>query len=111
MSAKSDTWHTFEVEHLDSLPHRAGVYAVFVGGELVYVGQSNDLCVRFRGHNIRCGFDANIKLPWCDVPWATPVYVKVKFSRVLGDWAMWEIRLITRLKPRFNRNYVRLRAA
>lgn len=104
-------WREFDIEHLGLIPRVPGVYVVFMAGKVVYVGQSADVRVRIREHRIRYGFSSNILTPWGNVSQGEGLYIKVKFSRVLGDWAMWEIRLIARLQPPGNRNYVRARVA
>ena len=93
------------------MPAAAGVYAIYIGGELVYVGQSVDVQNRFHGHNLRFGYSPCILTPWGEYPINTPITVKVKLSRRRGDWAMWEIRLIHRLRPIFNRQYLGRRRA
>lgn len=96
---------------LSSLPRCPGVYAIYFDDELVYVGQSNDVGARLIRHRIQYGYARNIHTPWGSIPDTVNVTAKVKRSRVLGDWAMWEIRLICRLKPRFNMNYLKRRTA
>lgn len=86
-----------------SLPRFAGVYAVYFDDGLVYVGSSTDIANRFSEHRIRHGYGKNIITPWGDVDSTTRVTLKVRRSARVGDWAMWEIRLIKRLKPKFNR--------
>lgn len=85
-----------------SLPDRPCVYAVYFGCDLVYIGQTNRLCNRFAEHKFRRGYANEIITPWCELPGDTQVTIKAKFSERYGDWAMWEIRLIHRLKPIFN---------
>jgi len=87
------------------LPNRACVYAVYFNDLLVYVGQSSSLSNRFSGHAFRYGYAKLIITPWQDIPIDTKIKVKAKFSERLGDWAMWEIRLIRKLKPQFNRHH------
>lgn len=85
-----------------NFPRCAGVYAVYFNDSLVYIGQSCDISNRFSEHSIRYGYGRNIITPWADVPETTTIKVKVKRSRRIGDWAMWEIRLIRRLHPVLN---------
>jgi hypothetical protein len=93
------------------LPRIAGVYAVYVDGALVYVGSSCDVANRFSEHRIRYGYANEIITPWGEYPITSQFAVKVKRSRVLGDWAMDEIRLICRLQPPFNRQHRGKKAA
>lgn len=106
------TWATVDPVHaeLNGLPRVAGVYAIYFDNELVYIGQSNDLGARLVRHGIKFGYARNIHTPWGSVPDSVKVTAKVKRSRRTGDWAMWEIRLIQRLQPRFNRTFLRKRA-
>ena len=93
------------------LPRCAGVYAIYFDGELVYIGQSNNIANRFSEHKFRHGYARCIRTPWADIDENTVITVKVKRSRRLGDWAMWEIRLIHRLKPFYNRQHRGRKAA
>ncbi len=94
-----------------SLPRFAGVYAVYFDEHLVYLGSSVDIANRFSEHRIRFGYAKNLITPWGDVSSDTRITLKVKRSRVRGDWAMWEIRLIHRLQPMFNRQHRGRKAA
>lgn len=85
-----------------SIPARPGVYVIYFDGRPVYVGQSANLRARVSGHRIRHGYGKTIHTPWEELPHTAAVTVKVKCSRRIGDWAMWEIRLIARLRPEFN---------
>jgi excinuclease UvrABC nuclease subunit len=103
-------WEQYDLMQ-DRLPRFAGVYAVFFDGDLVYVGSSTDIANRFSEHKVRFGYAKNIVTPWAVVPDSTRVTLKVRRSRIRGDWAMWEIRLIFRLQPQFNRQHRGRRAA
>jgi len=100
-------WKAIEVipTNGERLPAGAGVYVIYIAGVPVYVGQSVDIRNRFNGHNFRFGYSPCIHTPWGDYPQGTPIIAKIKLSRRLGDWAMWEIRLISRLRPAFNRHF------
>jgi hypothetical protein len=104
-------WVAFDPVMPFRIPKSAGVYAIYLNGELVYVGQSNNLLVRLSRHRIRHGYSGNLKTPWGEFPGETHLTGKLKVSRVRGDWAMWEIRLIERLMPKFNRTFVSRRSA
>ena len=95
----------------DQLPRSAGVYAIYFNGRLVYVGQSCDIANRFSEHRFRYSYANTISTPWTELPSDAVITVKVKASRRLGDWAMWEIRLIARLRPLYNRQHKRRQAA
>lgn len=95
-------WKVFSWRDLTEMPRQPAVYAVYINGELIYIGQSVDLRNRFYEHKIRYSYAKEIRLPWVDVPDDTEVTIKASISRKYGDWAMRELRLIRRLKPRFN---------
>ena len=108
----SGRWLRYELfSGRGALPRLAGVYAVYFDEQLVYIGSSVDIANRFSEHKIRYGYAKNIITPWCTVPASTSITIKVKRSRVRGDWAAWEIRLIHRLRPEFNRQHRGRRAA
>jgi excinuclease UvrABC nuclease subunit len=103
-------WKEFRLFPIkDQFPNKPCVYTVFFDGKLVYVGQSNSLSNRFSGHAFRFGYGKNILTPWQDLPNTTKIRIKAKFSERLGDWAMWEIRLIRRLKPIYNTHHLNKR--
>jgi excinuclease UvrABC nuclease subunit len=88
-------------------PVAAGVYAIYVNGELVYVGSSKNLRQRLAQHNVRYGYSPSVITPWGQFHHADASYhCKVKVSRRYGEWAMLELRLIRRLKPRCNTRHV-----
>lgn len=87
-----------------------GVYAIYVDGELVYIGQSVNIRNRLKMHNIRYSYGNSIIVPWGDGRCKT-CHVKVSYSKKYGDWAMRELRLIKRLKPKFNVLHVGRRLA
>lgn len=65
-----------------------GVYAIYDPlGTLVYIGSSMNL--RRRVARYRCNKNPDWKL-------------KVRYTKVVGEWAFREIRLIRRLSPELN---------
>lgn len=84
------------------LPKEPACYAVYMDGELVYVGQTQDFCARLRGHRLRHGYSNNFHTPWGQ---CKSLLVKARFADRSGDWAMREYRLIKRLQPRENAQY------
>lgn len=105
-------WRSYDLlAGANPLPRAAGVYVIFIDDEAVYVGSSVNVAVRFYEHKFRYGYGNNIITPWGDLRNDRKVSVRVRRSKRLGDWAMWEIRLIHRLKPRFNQQHLRKRAA
>lgn len=91
------------------LPRFPAVYAVLFDGVVVYVGQSSDIRERFSRHSIKAGYGMVYRTPWGEVPHSVDITAKMKLSRRYGDWAMWELRLIRRLRPRLNGTFVNLR--
>lgn len=76
------------------IPNLPGVYAIYYAEELVYIGQSESLRDRIRYHE---------KLG--------PAHkedgkVKVKLCPKLGEWHMVSFRLLKRLRPRLNKQFV-----
>lgn len=99
-------WTAFDPRQWLFVPARPGVYAIYLGGEVVYIGQSANLRNRLQGHYIRPGYAKNIRTPWGDFPSDVPLLGKAKITKRFGDWAMWELRLIERLRPVFNKTFV-----
>lgn len=95
-------WFAFDPVHLPQFPACGAVYVVFFDGLPVYVGQSSNLRRRFFRHQIRYGYGKFTMTPWGHIPDTVKITAKAKFSVRYGDWAMWELRLIKRLRPRFN---------
>ena len=108
MHSRSSQWISCNPCRPSTLPIGAGVYVVLIDGKPVYVGQSQRLRARFYEHQFRHGFGKEIITPWGDFSNAQSIVVKCKESRRMGDWAMWEIRLIHRLKPMFNKTHLKL---
>lgn len=88
-------WYTYE--RFDIIPRWPCCYAVYLDGELVYIGQTENIFSRIRGHR------------WTRRNWfqsGKKVVIKVKLSRKYGQWAMDEVRLIRKLRPPDNINLV-----
>jgi excinuclease UvrABC nuclease subunit len=100
-------WISYDWKRVVEMPMTPAVYAVYLDQELVYLGQTSNLRNRFREHNFRFGYKKNVLLPWVDVPDYTVIRIKASGSKKYGDWAMRELRLIKRLRPRFNIKGVR----
>ena len=82
--------------------HEPGVYAIYVEGDLSYIGQSIDIAKRLSGHVNFARYS-----DWIETPWGRfkDVFVKVSYSKKYGDWAMRELRLIKSIRPKFNCAY------
>lgn len=101
-------WFKFELfpkKQTQPLPSKPCVYAVYFDEQLVYIGQTNRLSNRFSGRRFRYSYANEIITPWCEVSGDTRITIKARFSERYGDWAMWEIRLINRIKPLFNTHH------
>jgi excinuclease UvrABC nuclease subunit len=92
-------WRKVFALHLRGLPHDPGCYAIYVDGDLAYIGQTVNLRLRFRRYHFHRDASNDIVTPWGTFK---DVKFKICFSRKYGDWAMRELRLIRRLQPRFN---------
>lgn len=86
---------------LSRIDHAPGCYAIYIDDELVYLGQSVNLHLRFRRWGMCRRQGAFHETPWGLVP-IGKFRVKVAYSRKCGDWAMREVRLVRRLRPKFN---------
>lgn len=86
------------------IPASPGCYALYTEeGGLVYIGSATNLKKRLGNHLRRPRpFYHTAYDQWIhgECPY---VEAKIKVSRRLGDWLMWEFRLITRLQPKENR--------
>ncbi len=96
------------------IPATPGCYVVYVGGDICYIGSSQNLRQRLKRYwikrrlkyrRVRSRLLQPTGLAW--TPWGPhsveSIVIKVKVSRRRGDWLMWEHRLIARLQPFFNR--------
>ena len=93
-------WIWYDLDNDDTMKQEGGCYAMYMDGVLVYVGQSGNVKKRFIGHKINCSRYSN----WVDTPWGKcrQFHWKIKYYAKYGKWAMQEMRLIRRLKPKFN---------
>jgi hypothetical protein len=81
-------------------PH---VYAIYLDGELAYIGSSQDLSARFGLYKFRQAGEGWSCCIRGEVFQAGEIAVKIKLCRKYGSWLMAEARLIRRLRPRLNR--------
>jgi excinuclease UvrABC nuclease subunit len=78
------------------LPNKPGVYAIYDGTQLVYIGSTSSLRNRFGMHKkLMNGLNF--------------AHIKVSFSSSYGDWTKRELRLIKRLNPELNKHSTRVR--
>lgn len=87
-----------------NFPDVPACYAIYIDGEVAYVGQSFRLSSRLSSYHIHVNLFGVRADDWWVTPWGKFAHVRIKFkrSRRYGDWLMREARLIRRLKPRFN---------
>jgi excinuclease UvrABC nuclease subunit len=93
-------WTTYSLDDLTHIPKVAGCYAVYCNKKLIYVGQSTNVNKRIASYEFNyTRYSDSIHTPWgiCK-----SLMIKIRKSVKYGDWAMIELRLIKRLKPRFN---------
>lgn len=107
----AEGWHRFDALRPSRMPPLPACYAIYWNGELVYVGQSVDLRNRFHLHRFRHGYGNNIHTPWGEAAGTDVFIVKAKFCGPYGSWAMREVRLIAKLRPKFNVHHKGRKAA
>lgn len=94
-------WVKFDLDGgCNLLPRIPGVYVVIADGDIVYIGQSQNVWRRFERHNIRPRYSND----GFHTPWGMfhSISVKIRKSSRKGDWLMQEYRLIGRLQPSGN---------
>jgi len=90
-------WLTLEDDAAQHAPRVPACYAIYLDGRLCYVGSTENLHVRLRGHiPLPIGFPGRARTQWGE---GQDLIVKFRPSRRFGDWLMIEARLIRRLKP------------
>ena len=101
---KGSKWVRFNIDTLDRMPSDPGCYVIYADGVVIYVGQAINVFRRLRAYNFRYGYGRAQMCSFESEPTFTcgELSVKVRFADRYGDWAMRELRLIKRLKPRFN---------
>ena len=105
-------WHSVP---FSELPRRTGLYALYEGDELVYIGKSGNVRMRVQAHRKTrrpiLNYDAPVHGPRLVTDLqgvdARKLRVKVRWLRRGENYHETEVRLIFRLKPRCNRAGVR----
>jgi hypothetical protein len=95
-SRAKGTWSEIRPENA---PHAPGLYALFSGPTLLYIGSAVSIRDRLTEHGLRPR-RFTIPAAWALVP---RLRLKIAASRRPGDWLMREYRLIRRLRPPRNR--------
>lgn len=83
-------WGSAALVQRSEIPHAPGVYAIYSGSELVYIGSAESIRARLRDHSILREVDRE------------KCTVKFSVARACGDWMSREYRLIQRLRPPLN---------
>ena len=105
MKHTAPTGRWTRIDYLESrmkLPTVECCYVVYFGGQLKYIGSTNNLRNGLSGHAFRFSYGKSFITPWGEFPLPLKVEIKFKPSRRYGDWLMLEARLIKRLLPAFN---------
>ncbi|KKN71372.1 hypothetical protein LCGC14_0420940 [marine sediment metagenome] len=91
LDEQGSKWKTFKSaeQFKKSMPMAAGCYIIYSHNKISYIGSTINLRTRINMH---------IKITDMDKRY----FVKVRLSEKYGDWAMREIRLLRRLKPKDN---------
>lgn len=100
-------WTRFNPYNKKTLPDCAGVYVIYRGRRIIYIGSSTRMRHRWSAHCLdACPAMYHMKAakPW---PLFDSLSGKYSLSRRLGDWAMREIRLISRIKPKMNTHHTK----
>lgn len=85
----------------DIVPEVGACYAIYLDGELAYIGSTANLRARMGEHGFHYARYAHkIVTRWGRFD---RVHVKYKAFRRFGEWLMVEARLIRRLSPPFNK--------
>jgi excinuclease UvrABC nuclease subunit len=100
-------WRRFDGNNLFTIPESPGVYVflwILTPTKLrpSYIGSSRNLRNRVRQHMQRKFEPMSKYRPWPDLVRDGRMVCKYKESRRLGDWLMFEARLIYQLWPEFN---------
>lgn len=97
---RKSKWVTYEFStNIWKVKPIPGCYVVYADNELIYVGQSFNVSKRLLSYKFRYGYGGQI---FSVFGIFNLIAVKVRYSTKFGDWAMREVRLIHKLKPRFN---------
>ena len=93
-------WHRVNTTSSLSHPPAPGLYAVFSGHRLLYLGSSSNVRRRLSQHNIRWSYGNSLFTPWGEFP---RIEIRVRVIRRAGDWLRREYLLVRRLRPEFCR--------
>lgn len=85
------------------LPAKPGVYVIYSGKRIVYIGSSKNINNRLKDHVYQKDRgNAHYARASRDISTLDVMVVKYKLSKKHGDWLMFEARLINRLRPPWN---------
>jgi hypothetical protein len=106
-TTKTNGWRELDISGgVFDAPRVGGCYAIYVNNVLSYIGQASDLRIRLVKHLSENRYSDSYRTPWGTFAFRE-VRVKVKLSKHYGDWAMWELRLLRRVRPPFNRLFLK----
>lgn len=111
-TSMASNWKTIDL--YSKIPEVACCYVIYFVheyiGRIVYVGSTKNLSKRISGHRLRPAvlLDDKTKeysygITSSKMGVAPYAIVKYRESLEYGDWAMIELKLIKRLKPKFNK--------
>lgn len=110
MDKRGTRWESFDPTDPHTIEARPGCYVIYLGGRLVYVGQSENVKRRIKGYRCvnRRGAedmrDGHTNSPWGPAHWRDGgLRGKVRNAARFGEQLMTEARLIYRIRPPFNR--------
>lgn len=101
-------WEVFDPTNPKTMPRLPGVYVIFQGLTVVYVGSSRCVRHRMQGHRLD-GNAGRSNYYSKSSEWTALSGLSGKFcvTHKFGEWLMLEARLIRRLSPSHNRQKMR----
>lgn len=98
-----DVWGKYDPSMPEEIPELPCCYVVYANGNPCYVGQTNNARRRIQSHNFNLmQYSSHIETAWGVFK---DVFIKCKFPKKYGLWAMIELRLIKKMQPKFNQTY------
>ena len=95
-------WKQTALLEFNKLPQSPGIYVIYFGGLVSYIGSAVNLKARLNRYGFKNPLSQkHIVKEWGDVKTAI---IKYRAQKSFGEYAMVEIRLISYLSPPNNRN-------
>jgi hypothetical protein len=104
-------WFKYNLDHCSVLPPLPCVYVVYADNQIIYIGSTTNLFKRFGtgGHKVIMikARQGKKLIQLHQTIWGEfeSLFIKVRFSDFIGDWAQKEIYFIHRIQPRNNVTY------